>query len=105
MPDPLGLIGGNQGVNPARPQPPAPPAAPGEQQGPSFKDVLLKNLEQVSRMQRDADEAINDVMSGRRDDVANVMIAKQKADTAFQALLQVRNKLVDAYEEVRQMRT
>ncbi|MFG0249573.1 MAG: flagellar hook-basal body complex protein FliE [Phycisphaeraceae bacterium JB051] len=33
-----------------------------------------------------------------------VMMAKQKSDLAFQMLLQVRNKMVDAYEEIKQMR-
>ena len=42
--------------------------------------------------------------SGRRDDVDGVMIAKQKADLAFQLLVQVRNKMLDAYDEIKQMR-
>lgn len=80
------------------------PIAPGDTGGPSFKDVLMENIEQVNRLQQDAEKAIEDLYSGRRDDVDGVLIAKQKADMAFQLLLQVRNKLVDAYEEVRQMR-
>ena len=48
--------------------------------------------------------AIEDLVAGRRDDLDGVLIAKQKADIAFQTLLQVRNKLMDAYEEVKQMR-
>ena len=43
-------------------------------------------------------------MAGRRDDLESVMIATQKADTAFRMLLQIRNKVMDAYEEVKQMR-
>ena len=66
--------------------------------------MLLKNIAQVNKLQQEAQMAIEDLSSGRRDDVANVMIAKQKADLAFQMLLQVRNKLVDAYEEIKQMR-
>jgi flagellar hook-basal body complex protein FliE len=99
MTDPLGLINAARG--PALPKPPQPPDAG---KGPSFHDVFMKNIEQVNRLQQDAEMAIEDLASGKRDDVAGVLIAKQKADMAFQMLQQVRNKLVDAYEEVKQMR-
>lgn len=102
MSDPLGLI--NSSIRPAGPMTPRAPQAPGEGQGPSFKDVLMKNIEQVNRLQQDAEMAIEDLMTGKRDDIAAVATAKQKADLAFQALLQVRNKLMDAYEEVKQIR-
>jgi len=109
MTDPLGLIGsgGVQGVNPQqRPGAPGGPGAPapGGAQGPSFKDVLMENIEQVNQLQQDAEKAIEDLAAGRRDDISNVMIAKQKADTAFKMLLQVRNKMMDAYEEIKQLR-
>ena len=86
------------------PKVPKAPVGPAEGQGPSFKDVLMENINQVNRLQQDAETAISDVVSGKRDDVATVLAAKQKADLAFQMLQQVRNKLVDAYEEVKQMR-
>lgn len=106
MTDPLGLIrssseGGVGGVRPQRPEKPAPP---GEVTGPSFKDLLLENIQQVNKLQQDADRAIEDLYAGRRDDMDGVLIAKQKADLAFQMLLQVRNKMIDAYEEIKQMR-
>ena len=101
MTDPLGLIGSSGGAGPV--QPPR-PAGPNAKPADSFKDVLMKNIEQVNRLQQDAQKAIEDLSAGRRDDIANVMIAKNKADLAFQMLLQVRNKMVDAYEEIKQMR-
>lgn len=64
----------------------------------------MKNIEQVNRLQQDAQTAIEDLQTGRRDDMANVLIAKQHADDAFRLLLQVRNKLMDAYEEIKQIR-
>lgn len=102
MADPLGLIDGS-GAAPIRPRPPKGPDASGGA-GPQFKDVLMDHIEQVNKLQQDADMAVEDLASGRRDDYAGVLIAKQKADLAFQMLLQVRNKMVDAYEEIRQMR-
>lgn len=64
----------------------------------------MQNIEQVNQLQQDAQFAIEDLAAGRRDDVAEVMMAARKAELAFEMLLQVRNKLVDAYEEIRQMR-
>ncbi len=101
MTDPLGLINA-PGITPVSPVKPAPPV--GKAEGPAFKDVLLKNLHEVNQLQQDAEVAIEDLASGRRDDVDGVLIAKQKADIAFQMLLQVRNKMMDAYEEVKQIR-
>lgn len=103
MTDPLGLInaaGGSAGV----PRAPKAPGGPGGGDAPSFKDVLMQNIEHVNKLQQDAEGKIEDLTSGKRDDVAAVLMAKQKADMAFQLLQQVRNKLVDAYEEIKQMR-
>lgn len=103
MADPLGLIqstGSAQPLQPPRGQRP-------DQNDPNaqpFKQVLLKNLEEVNTLQQDAAKAIEDLQAGNRDDVANVMIAKEKADMAFKMLLQVRNKLQDAYDEVKDVR-
>lgn len=102
MSDPLGLISNAAGSK--MPVGPKGPDAVGAPDGPSFKDVLMENIEQVNQLQQDAEMAIEDLGTGKRDDVASVLVAKQKADMAFQMLLQVRNKLVDAYEEVKQMR-
>lgn len=109
MTDPLGLVDGSAagragGVHSSAATGPSKPVGPGESAGPSFKDVLMENIEQVNKLQQDAEKAIEDLYSGRRDDVDGVLIAKQKADLAFQLLLQVRNKMVSAYEEIRQMR-
>lgn len=101
MPDPLGLIGGNGQVSPHVSPNARADSAAGAQ---DFKNLLMKNIEQVNRLQQDAESAIEELAAGRRDDIAGVMIAKQKADLAFKTLLQVRNKLMDAYEEIQQMR-
>jgi len=100
MPDPIGFIPSSPGIAPQHPSLTPPSAL----QGPGFKDVLLKNLEEVNAMQKDAQFAIEDLAAGKRGDVDGVMIAKQKADIAFQMLVQVRNTLMDAYDEVKQIR-
>ena len=55
-------------------------------------------------MQQDATQATNDLLTGQRDDLEGVMIATQKADSAFRMLLALRNKVVDAYDEVKNIR-
>ncbi|MEX0776180.1 MAG: flagellar hook-basal body complex protein FliE [Phycisphaeraceae bacterium] len=107
MSDPLGLVS-TPGIAAVRPmqsiQPMDPSGASGASSGPSFKDVLMDHIEQVNHLQQDAQHAIEDLAAGRRDDYSSVMMAKQKADLAFQMLVQVRNKMVAAYDEIKQMR-
>ena len=69
-----------------------------------FKKMLEQQIAQVNHLQKDATAAIEDLAAGRRSDVESVMIATQKADTAFKLLLQVRNKVMEAYDEVKQLR-
>lgn len=102
MTDPLGFVNGSAGahLNPQVRQ--AQQNAPAE--GPQFMDLLMENIEQVNELQQEAEAAIADLAAGRRDDVAAVMIAKEKADLAFKMLLQVRNKMLSAYQEIEQLR-
>lgn len=115
MADPIGLIrstGGAGGFSPvtAPGAGRAPGALPGGGQptdpgAPTFKDALLQNIQHVNQLQQDATSAIEDLQSGKRTDVEGVLLATQKADTAFKMLLQVRNKVMEAYDEVKQIRT
>lgn len=72
--------------------------------GSSFQQQLLDEIRKVNEAQQDASQATNDLMTGQRDDIEGVMIATQKADSAFRLLLALRNKAVDAYDEVRNIR-
>lgn len=102
MADPLGFINaaGTQGIGP-RPRVGGVQPAPG---APSFKDVLLDNLREVNNLQQDATRAVEDLQTGKRADVEGVILATQKADTAFRMLQALRNKVVEAYDEVKQIR-
>jgi len=101
MSDPLGLIQGGGGLQPIRPAS-APGAARGaDQQGGDFKKLLMENLEEVNKLQTDASEAVEDLKTGKRDDVESVLAATAKADLAFRMLLQVRNKVMDTYDELK----
>lgn len=108
MNDPLGLInsGGAGGVNPSRALPPGARPNQGAEgsQGPSFQETLLKELGAVNELQQQATQAVEDLAAGRRSDVETVIMATQQADTAFRMLLSVRNRVMEAYQEVQQMR-
>lgn len=72
--------------------------------GASFKDALLANLNQVNQLQQEATTATEDLVTGKRNDLEGVLLATQKADSAFRMLLAVRNKVQAAYDEVKQVR-
>lgn len=102
MTDPIGLAGlaGRGGMLPAR----ANVSGQGQGQGPDFKAVLMKNLSEVNALQQDANRATEDLMTGRRDDVEGVILATEKADVAFKMLQSMRNQVMQAYDEIKQMR-
>ena len=67
----------------------------------SFADVLKSSIDEVSRLQQDASQAVQDLATGRTEDVTGVMTAVEKSDIAFKMLLAIRGKLMDAYEEIK----
>lgn len=104
MSDPLGLIGSVGGAGRVPPRADLSGASAGAQQGPSFKDALLRNINEINKLQQDATQAIEDLQTGKRTDVEGVLIATAKADTAFKMIQAVRNQVVKAYEEIQHMR-
>ena len=70
----------------------------------SFKDVLLDSIGQVNSMQQDANKAMEVFSTGGDVSPAEVLTAVQKADLAFRMMMQIRNKLVAAYQEVQNIR-
>ncbi len=70
----------------------------------SFKDVLMKNLNEVNQLQDDADKTLEDFVTGKSQNMGEVISASQKASLAFSMLTQIRNKLQDAYDEVKNLR-
>jgi flagellar hook-basal body complex protein FliE len=76
----------------------------GEAQGPSFKDMLVDSIQQVNTMQLDADQAVETLFTGGDVNPAEVLTAVQKADLAFRLTMQMRNKLMEVYQEVKDIR-
>jgi len=71
--------------------------------GKSFADVLKETIQEVNELQLESDEAMTKFATGETTDVHNTMLAMQKADISFQTMMQIRNKILDAYKEI--MRT
>ena len=67
----------------------------------SFSDVLKNSIDEVSRLQQDASQAVEDLVTKKSEDVTGVMTAMEKSDLAFKTLLAIRAKLMDAYEEIK----
>lgn len=80
----------------------AEPAAPGGPAG-QFTDALKGALEQVSQTQGKAEGLSEAYQRGEVTDVAKVMLARQEAGVAFEATLQVRNRLLSAYQDIMRM--
>ena len=79
--------------------------SPGQaQQAPSFKEFLLDSIDHVNAMQNDADRAVEQLATGGDVNAAEVLTAVQKADLSFRMMMQIRNKLVEAYREIKEIR-
>lgn len=90
-------------------QPPSLPLTPAQSPGaaPSgqpFKNILMEALDQVNSMQHQADQAVQQLVTGGDANPAEVLTTLQKADMSFKLMLQIRNKLVQAYQEVNNIR-
>jgi flagellar hook-basal body complex protein FliE len=88
----IGALAAPQSASPAASDPAA-----------SFGAMLQSALQEVGDLQAQADRAARDLASGRKVDIHQTMIGMEKADLSFQLLMQVRNKLVAAYEEINRM--
>lgn len=75
----------------------------GVENGPAFKDFLVQSIQEVNSMQAAADKAVEKLATGGNVNPAEVLTAVQKADIAFQMMIQVRNKLVDAFTEIKNL--
>ena len=79
-------------------------AKTGKTQNPeSFGNMLARSLKDANRLKLEADEAVENLAAGKQKNIHATMIALEKADVAFQLLMQVRNKIISAYETI--MRT
>ncbi len=80
------------------------PAQPQATDGPGFSQAMQEALASVNTQQSQAADLVNRFETGVGDtSVAEVMVAMQKASVSFQAMTEVRNRLVEAYREIMSM--
>lgn len=100
MTEPIVQSGSLQPAGPVTPQPGKPEAPAG---GKDFKTVLLEGLEQVNQLQHEADAEVQRLVTGETENLAEVITAVNKAGIAFDLLMEIRNKLTEAYRQIEQM--
>jgi flagellar hook-basal body complex protein FliE len=72
-------------------------------QGPGFGDLLKNAVESVNAMQHEAGRLEEAVANGEHVNIHQAVIAGEKAGLSFNLLMQVRNKMVEAYQEIMRM--
>jgi flagellar hook-basal body complex protein FliE len=96
-------IGGIGGPQAPRQVEPKQGTSAQESAGPSFKEYLTDSINEIQQLQTVADETINKLVAGEVTNVSEAMVAIEKANLAFLTLLQVRNKIISAYEQIQRM--
>ena len=81
-----------------RPRETPAPTAGGEAH--PFAEVLKSSLDEVNQLQQKADASITALATGDKASLHDTMIAMEQADVSFRLMMQVRNKIVDAYQEI-----
>ena len=75
----------------------------GAVQGAGFGEVLNQFVGEVNQKQLDSTQAVNDLLAGKEIPLHQAMIAMQEAGVAFQLMVEVRNKLLEGYQELMRM--
>src|SRR5437870_1459815 len=71
--------------------------------GKPFAKIVEHLVSNASNQQAQADQAVRDLVTGRTDNLHSVMLAVAKADLSFRTILEVRNRLTDAFQEIMRM--
>jgi flagellar hook-basal body complex protein FliE len=80
----------------------APPAGAAGQPG-EFQNVLSSAINSIESLQNNASDSVQKFLTGENEELHTTILATQKAELAFELGLQVRNKVVEAYQEVMKM--
>ena len=76
---------------------------PKKQNIPDFKDFLLEKIKEIDNSQKQAEKMIQALAKGEDVDLSQVALTISKADLDFKLLLRIRNKILDAYQEIMRM--
>lgn len=69
----------------------------------SFGQLLTEALNNVNQLEQDSNKITEDFIAGRTDNIHSVLIAGEKASISLQMVMEVRNKILDAYQEIMRM--
>ncbi len=88
-------------------QSPVAPEIPGQKpvSEKGFGDLLSESLEKANEIQMQADSAAKEMIAGKNKNIHETMLMLEKADMSFRLMMQVRNKIIDAYREIMRMQT
>ncbi len=89
------LTSSNTGINA--------PSSTGESKGSSFFDALQNSMESANKDQLEADASVKDLIAGKTKNIHETMLQLQKADLSLKTMMQVRNKILEAYKEIMKM--
>lgn len=81
----------------------APRLQPATSSGGTFQNVLHSAIQQVESSSAAADTAVQRFLTGENQELHSTILATQTADLQFEMFMQVRNKVVSAYEEIMRM--
>jgi flagellar hook-basal body complex protein FliE len=80
------------------------PAAPGSSEGAkSFGQILSDSIQSVNAAQKESDTKMNELAVGKNQNIPEIMISAEKADIQLRLMVQVRNKIIEAYQEIMKM--
>lgn len=82
---------------------PLPSEPKGLEESHSFKNVLNRYLDDVNVLQHDADAQIQRLIAGETEDLHQVTLAMDEAEASFELMMEIRNKLMDAYQDLMRM--
>lgn|SRR5690348_10558050 len=94
-------LGGIQGA--VAPQSSSLEIGTGHNSGGNFGDVLKSAVDGVNQANDSASSQVMNLLQGNGGDLNSVMVAVEKADVSFQLMMQVRNKIVSAYQDIEKM--
>ena len=94
----VGTVGGIGKALPSQSKP------AGGVDGAAFKDVLFGKIDEVNSLQKASETAMTNFAEGKTENISEMFVAVQKADLAFKTLMSIRNKLMEAYDEINQLR-
>jgi flagellar hook-basal body complex protein FliE len=77
--------------------------APQKDESPSFSDLIRESIQKVDQAQKESDQVLQDFVNHKSKDLHQVMISWEKADISLRLLMQIRNKVMEAYQEVMRM--